>query len=79
MVERRPKQFIKTQQERKEKSLTAAQTTVLFEDAAHMGNPNATAVQLQVEGIVSVDDLADFNKDTIEQIAATANLRRYSD
>jgi hypothetical protein len=53
--------------------LTAAQTTVFFEDAAQMGIPNATVVQLQVEGIVSVDDLADFDKDTIEQIAA--NLR----
>jgi hypothetical protein len=44
--------------------LTAAQTTVFFEDAAQMGIPNATVVQLQVEGIVSVDDLADFDKDT---------------
>jgi hypothetical protein len=35
---------------------------------------NATVVQLQEEGIDTVDDLADFDKDTIEQIAA--NLRR---
>ncbi len=54
--------------------LTAAQTTAFFEEAAQMGIPNATVVQLQVEGIVSVDDLADFDKDTIAQIAA--NLRR---
>jgi hypothetical protein len=54
-------------------SLAAAQTSAFFEDAAQMGIPNATVVQLQVEGIVSVDDLADFDKDTIEQIAA--NLR----
>jgi hypothetical protein len=39
-----------------------------------MGIPNATVVQLQVEGIDTVDDLADVDKDTIEQIAA--NLRR---
>jgi hypothetical protein len=41
--------------------LTAAQTTAFFEDAAQMGIPNATVVQLQVEGIVSVDDLAGFD------------------
>jgi hypothetical protein len=38
------------------------------------GIPNATVVQLQEEGIDTVADLADFDKDTIEQIAA--NLRR---
>jgi predicted RecB family nuclease len=54
--------------------LTAAQTTAFFEDTAQMGIPNATVVQLQVEGITSVYDLADFDKDTVEQIAA--NLRR---
>jgi hypothetical protein len=35
-----------------------------------MGIPNATVVQLQEEGIDTVDDLADFDNDTIEQIAA---------
>jgi hypothetical protein len=54
--------------------MTAAQTTAFFEDAAQMGIPNVTVVQLQREGIVSIDDLVDFDKDTIEQIAA--NLRR---
>jgi hypothetical protein len=54
--------------------LTAAQTTAFFEHAAQMGIPNATVVQLQAKGIGSVDDLVDFDKDTIEQIAA--NLRR---
>jgi hypothetical protein len=54
--------------------LTAAQQTAFFEDAAQMGIPNATAVQLQEEGINNVDDLVDFDRDTIEQIAA--NLRR---
>jgi hypothetical protein len=39
-----------------------------------MGIPNATVVQLQEEGIDTVDDLAEFDKETIEQIAA--NLRR---
>ena len=54
--------------------MTAAQTTAFFEEAAQMGIPNALVAQLQVEGIVSVDDLAGFDKDTIAQIAA--NLRR---
>jgi hypothetical protein len=54
--------------------LTAAQVTAFFTDAAQMGIPNATVVQLQEEGINSIDDLVDFDKDTIEQIAA--NLRR---
>jgi hypothetical protein len=54
--------------------LTAAQTTAFFENAAQMGIPHATVIQLQDEGISTVDDLADFDKDTIEQIAA--NLRR---
>jgi hypothetical protein len=39
-----------------------------------MGIPNATVIQLQQEGMDSVDSLADFDKTTIEQIAA--NLRR---
>ncbi len=39
-----------------------------------MGIPHDTVIQLQQEGITIVDDLIDFDKDTIEQIAA--NLRR---
>jgi hypothetical protein len=54
--------------------LSAANTTTFFEDAVHMGIPHATVIQLQEEGIVIVDDIADFDKDTIEQLAA--NLRR---
>jgi hypothetical protein len=54
--------------------LTAAQTTAFFEQDAQMGIPNQTVVQLQQEGITTVDDLMDFDKDTMEQIAA--NLRR---
>ncbi len=53
---------------------TAAQTTAFFQDAAQMGIPNVTVVQLQEEGIDTVDDLAEFDKDTIEQM--TANLHR---
>ena len=52
--------------------MTAAYTTVFFENADQMGTPNATVVQIQQEGIDNLDDLVDFDKDTIEQI--TANL-----
>ena len=54
--------------------LTVAQTTAFFEGDQQMGIPHATVVQLVAEGITTVDDLADFDKETIEQIAA--NLRR---
>lgn len=39
-----------------------------------MGIPNATVIQMQLEGIASVDDLADFDKDSLHQLAD--NLRR---
>ena len=48
---------------------TAAQRTVFFENNDQMGIPHATVVQLQDEGITCPDDLVDFNKDTIKQIA----------
>ena len=54
--------------------LTAAQTTAFFEDAGQMGIPHATVVQLAHEGIETVDDLADFDKDSLQQVAD--NLRR---
>jgi hypothetical protein len=54
--------------------LTIAQTTAFFEQAAQMGLPNATVIQLQAEGITAIGDLVDFDKDTMAQIAA--NLRR---
>jgi uncharacterized protein (DUF433 family) len=53
--------------------LTAAQTMVFFEQDVQLGIPNETVVQLQQEGITAVDNLADFDKDTREQMAA--NLR----
>jgi hypothetical protein len=54
--------------------LTAAQTTLFFEGAAQMAIPNATVLELFNEGINTVDDLSEFDKDTIVQIAY--NLRR---
>ena len=53
--------------------LTAAQMTAFFEDAMQMGIPHVTVLQLQLEGIASVDDLADFDKDSLQQLAD--NLR----
>ena len=49
--------------------LTAAQTTTFDQ----MGIPHATVLQLQSKGITSVSDLADFNKDSLQQLAD--NLR----
>jgi hypothetical protein len=54
--------------------LTAGQTTAFFENAAQMAIPHDTVLELVNEGINTVDDLAEFDKDTIDQIAY--NLRR---
>ena len=52
---------------------TAAQRTAFFENNDQMGIPHATVVQLRDEGITHPDNLVDFNKDMIKQIAD--NLR----
>ena len=49
--------------------LTTAQTTAFFENADQMGIQHATVVQLAQEVIQSVDDLADFHKDALQQLA----------
>ena len=49
--------------------LTAAQTTNFFEHPDQMGIPCATVLQLQSKGITLVSDLADFNKDSLQQLA----------
>ena len=54
--------------------LTAAQTTAFFESPDKMGIPHATMVQMQLEGIQSIADLADFEKDSLQQLAD--NLRK---
>ena len=53
--------------------LTATQTTAFFEHADQMGIPHVTMLQLQAEGITSVSNLADFNKDSLQQFVD--NLR----
>ena len=54
--------------------LTAAQVTLFFEDAAHMAIPANTRAQLQQEGIITVEDLSDFDVSELKQIAE--NLRK---
>jgi hypothetical protein len=54
--------------------LTNAHTTAFFEAAAQMGIPRATVVQLVNEGISTVDDLSEFDRDSLQQVAD--NLRR---
>ena len=49
--------------------LTTAQTTAFFENADHMGVQHAMVVQLAQEGIQSIDDLADFDKEALQQLA----------
>ena len=46
--------------------LTAAQTTAFFETPDQMGIPQATMVKMQQEGIQSVADLADFEKQSLQ-------------
>ena len=54
--------------------LTGAQTTAFFENHDQMGIPHVTMVQMKHEGIHSVADLADFDKDSLQQLAD--NLRK---
>ena len=47
--------------------LMAAQTTTFFEDDEQMRIPHVTVIQLQVEGIMTIGDLAGFEKVSLEQ------------
>ena len=53
---------------------TVAQTTAFFEDVKQMAIPHATVVQLATKGITIVDNLVDFDKENLKQVAE--NLRR---
>ena len=46
--------------------LTAAQTTAFFENPDQLGIPHETMVQIQREGIQTVADLADFEKQELQ-------------
>ena len=54
--------------------LTAAQTTAFFENPDQLGVPHETMVQIQQEGIQTIADLADFEKQELQQLAD--NLRK---
>ena len=49
--------------------LTTAQTTAFFENTDQMGVQHATVVQLALEGIQIIGDLADFDKEALQQLA----------
>ena len=53
---------------------TGAQNTAFFEDANQMAIPHNTVLQLVTEGINVVNNLADFDKESFQQVAT--NLRR---
>ena len=53
---------------------TAAQTTAFFKAATQMTIPHNTVFQLVTKGINTVDDLADFDKENLQQVAT--NFRR---
>ena len=54
--------------------LTNANIAQFFEAADQMAIPHLTVLELVNEGINDVDDLSEFDKETINQIAS--NLRR---
>ena len=54
--------------------LTAAQTTAFLENPDQLGIPHETMVQIQREGIQAVADLADFERQELQQLAG--NLRK---
>ena len=56
---------------------TANQLTAFFEDPAQMCVPHETRNALQAEGMITIEDLSEFDKESIKQVAD--NLRRPGD
>ena len=54
--------------------LTSAQTEELFNRATQMAIPNATVVQLQHKGISYMDNLIEFDKDSLGKSAKNLRL-----
>ncbi len=54
--------------------LTNAQVTAFFTNAGQMGIPQPTVDQMALEGIATVSDLSEFNKESLQQLAD--NLRK---
>ena len=53
--------------------VTVAQTSNFFEQQDQTGIPHALVIQLQAEEIQSVSDLADSDKDSLQQLADNLN------
>ena len=53
---------------------TVAQTTAFFTDADQLAITAETRIQLATEGLANVEDLAEFDDESLKQI--TDNLRR---
>ena len=53
---------------------TTAQTTALFTDLSQMALPRATRATIGEEGLNDIDDLVEFDSDSMKQI--TDNIRR---
>ena len=51
--------------------LTAAQTTAFFENPDQLGIPHETMMQIQREGIQTVADLAEFEKQSSNSLQIT--------
>ena len=45
--------------------------SAFFEDNEQMGIPHATVIQVQTEGIMTIGDLVDYEKDSLQQLADT--------
>ena len=54
--------------------LTGAKITSFFEEITQVAISHETRIKLQEEGIDDIDDIADFDKYTLKQVAD--NLRR---
>ena len=54
--------------------LSTTETKAFFTETTQMGIPSETVKQMKKEGITEVSDLADFDKDSLQQLAD--NLRR---
>ena len=50
--------------------LTANQTTTFLEDAGHMGILHRMVVQMQQEGIITVNGIAEFDKEMINTLSS---------
>ena len=53
--------------------MTTAQTVAFFENGNQMGIPHDTVTQMAQEGIVTVGDLIDFDRKSLQRIAEIAS------